>query len=281
MDCCPHCDSCYSWSCNKCKMKTYGFIKGNIIEEDYIFGGSQVEREVLQANGQWFDFLPEYEPQSTDEFETDGCTIYGTENAIEMIMKRKFGINANYSERYIYNLIPIRPPGGSPQVVAEIIRKGGLIEQADLPMVDTFEQYCTPEPMSEKLIKSGQEWLKKYELKHDYLWKTDITIAEQHKILKDALQYSPVGISVSAWNLGPDDTYVDNGEPNNHWCVCFGYEVKDKRFYPLVFDSYDHSIKTLDPNHHIEIAKSYYITPVTTKKKGSLISRLLAWFKGL
>lgn len=262
-------------------MKNYGFIKDQFTEEDYVFGGNQVQREVLQPDGQWGEFLPTYESQSTDNFDTYGCTIYGSENVIEMIMKRKFGIDANYSERYIYNIIPIRPPGGSPQVVAECIRKKGLIDQAELPMVDTFEQYCTPEPMSDKLLKKGQEWINTYELKHDYLWKTDITIAEQHRILMDALQYSPVGISVSAWNLGPEGTYIDQGEPNNHWCVCFGYEIKDNRFYPLVFDSYDYSIKTLDPNHNIEIAKSYYVSPVAIKKKDGFITRLLEWIKSL
>lgn len=234
-------------------MKNFGFINRIIEEVDYLFGNTNITRTVLQPNGQWFDYLPEYECQNI-KFETTGCSLFSATNCVEILLKRQFGISENYSERYLYNLIPIRPPGGDPHIVAESIRKFGLIKQEILPMVDTFEEYITPTPMTQEFINLGKNWLKSHWFKHEYLWKNEPNLKKRNKILKNALQYSPVIVSVTAW-IAENDVYRDYGQPNNHLCVCIGYE--DDNF--IVFDSYDHSIKKLDILHHIEVAKAYYI----------------------
>jgi hypothetical protein len=264
-------------------MKNYGFIKGNIEQEDYVFGGSHFQGDVLRPDGDWTSLVPEYEAQSTDAFDTYGCTIFTTDNALETIMKCKFGVTANYSERYQYNLIPVRPPGGSPQAVAENIREFGVVDQALYPMTQTFEEYTQPEPIDPEMVKQGKKWLESYELVHDYIWKRQLPIQAQNSLLKEALKYSPIGISVTAWSLSDEGYYVDNGEPNNHWTLLIKLWEKNGKIYRDVFDTYDHSIKTLDPDHNIEIAKSYYINPAKKKveKPNSALSNLLAWFKGL
>lgn len=262
----------------------YGFVRGTVEDEDYVFGSSQIDREVLQPDGQWDGFLPEYEPQFNRNFDTYGCTIFGTLNALEILMLHRFGVRADYSERYIYNLVPVRPPGGSPQSVAECIRKSGLINQELLPMTDTLDEYSTPVPVGQEYLDLGRKWLDAYDLAHDYLWRSAPDKRKRDEILKEALRYSPVGVSVSAWMPLADGTYEDGGRPNNHWCVCVGYDTDGPLTYFHVFDSYDHEVKRLSAFHAIEMAKSYYVTPAKIQSKDekkSLWKAFLAWIKGV
>ena len=69
----------------------FGFQKETICPDHYILGGlSKVPRVVYQPNGDWRSFLPKYEPQA-ENYETWGCAVWGTQNAIEILFKRVFG----------------------------------------------------------------------------------------------------------------------------------------------------------------------------------------------
>lgn len=238
----------------------YGFIKNEVEEEAYVFGSGELPREILREDGQWDDFLPEYEPQFNLNFDTSACTIFGTINAVEILEKRIFNTSPNYSERFHYNLIPLRPPGGDPHAAAESVRKRGMVDQELLPMTETFNEYILPEPMPRSIIQKGTEWLQTHEFGHEYLWRGNPSQEAKNSLLKGALQYSPVGVSVTAWQMGPDGLYVDGGRPNVHWCVLIGYRYRDDgAFIRRVFDTYDHEVKELDPSHNIEVAKRYHL----------------------
>jgi len=234
------------------------------VEQDnqYIFGNRTLPRILLQEDGQWHKYLPVYEPQYNANFDTSACTIFGTVNAVEILEKRVFGTSPNYSERFHYNLIPIRPPGGDPHDAAESIRNRGMIEQDALPMTPTFGEYILPEPTPKNLLDLGKKWLETHDFGHEYLWRIEPSIAKRNAILKEALRYSPIGVSVTAWNLADDGTYEDRGDSNNHWCVLIGYEEKNDKFYPIIFDSYDHEVKKLSSDHHIKVAKRYHLNKI-------------------
>lgn len=236
----------------------YGYHSSLIESDHYVFGASSLPKDILQADGNWEKYLPVFESQAVN-FESDGCVPFGTIHAVVILMKKIFGGDFDYAERYIYNLANITPPIGSdPHAVAELIRKQGVITQALLPMTTTLTEYMTPRPMTATYLAEGSQWLTEHSFGHEWVWTNNPTRQVRIALLKEALQYSPVCLCVTAWHQKGDGTYEDLGQPNNHWVCCFKMDGDS----PVIFDSYSHDgspIKTLDPDHHIEMAKRYYI----------------------
>jgi hypothetical protein len=66
-----------------------GFIKEDLKPEDYTLGASPLIKGVLQADGQWDEFLPTDERQSGRRIETMACTCFSCLNVLETLAKRK------------------------------------------------------------------------------------------------------------------------------------------------------------------------------------------------
>lgn len=263
------------------QLLNYGFVEPQIADDHYVLGGARsLPKIVLQADGRWGKFLPTYEPQFGAGWDSEGCTVWGTENAAEILVKKIYGLEANFSERFIYNLIPVRPPGADPHTVAECIRDRGLIEEALLPMTKTFEEFCTPEPMDAQLLIRGQQWLLKNIFGHEWVFQGAVAKEQRIALMKEALRYSPLGVSVTAWFRGDDGIYRDNGQPNCHWCVCYDYDEAKQAW--LIFDSYDQSVKLYSYESDIKFCKRYSLMPGTGKptEKPSWIVRLLEFIFG-
>lgn len=241
---------------------------------DYIFGASSVPRIPYRPDGNWEDYLPKYEPQA-ENYETSGCTVWGALNQLEILHKYLYGTEPNYSERFTYILAGVNPSyGGDPNRAYESIRKDGVIDQEYLPVPATLAEFLTPKPMDKGNEVRGQRWLNMYEYKHEWVWYTPSASPEDRITrLKEALQYSPLGVSVSAWYL-KDGKYVDNNRQNNHWCVL--YKIDDQGMW--VFDSYDHSKKCLALDHKITRVKRIYINKKTVRalrKHKSILEAIL------
>ncbi|MDI6820924.1 MAG: hypothetical protein QMD65_01970 [Patescibacteria group bacterium] len=255
-------------------MKNYGFIPDKIEPEHYIFGSSSIPQIILEENSQWDKYLPLYEPQF-ENFETWGCTVWGTLNAIEILHKRLFNIEPNYSERFLYILAGVREPGSTPHLIAETIRKNGLINQEELPITETYEEFIKPDPMSKLYLSKGEDWLSQYEIKHE--WVSD----KSFEGLKEALKYSPFGIAVYAWAVNSEGLfYRPMGAKDSHWCVLFGYV---DGLYWKVFDSYDQSIKYLTWNFGFNYVKRYYLRKkeVWETQKKNWFQKFVEWLKRL
>lgn len=246
-------------------MKNYGYIPSKIDATHWQFGASNAPKDLLQLDRNWQPYLPKYEPQAVN-FDTFGCGVFGTLNVLEILMKKIFGYDYNYAERYQYNLVGINPPIGSdPHIVAETIRKNGLLLEEILPMTTTLEEYKTPRPMVEPYLSQGQKWLTEHSFYHEWVFTNSPAKEARIALIREALQYSPLALSVTAWYPQVDGMYPDNGQPNSHWVTCFAMDGDS----PLIFDSYaqdGNPIKKLSPDHHIEMCKRYYIgigqTPV-------------------
>ena len=257
-------------------MKNYGLdiSKIQIKPEDYKFG-SNIPLDVLKHDGQWDDYLPTYEPQA-ENYETWGCTVWGTQNQIECLMKFAYGIEPNYDERYNYNLVELTEPGGDPQNVYQSIRDNGLVEGM-FPPTSTYEEFSKPRPMDELSLIVGKKWLKEYELTHE--WITPSNPEKMKELIVSALMYSPVALSVTAWTQDENGLYIDRGFQNNHWTLCYGYRDTPEGVVLKIFDSYDHSKKELHPNHFVYFAKRIAIKKkVVEVKKKNLFSQLWQWF---
>ena len=235
--------------------RKYGFDESLVVvkPEDWIrLGGVG---ETIRPDGVWP--LVEYEAQA-DLTETCRCTIYGMMSQIEMYIKAVWGFEPNYAERFTASLLGITCPGANPNDAYESARKVGLVEESDLPDATTIEELTLSQKDIDKYMSFARRWLTEYSLNHWWLPDTSKSaIIEQ-------LEACPVGVAVTAW-YEEDGVYVDRGLPNSHWCVAFAPADYKGRKTVKVFDTYDHSVKILHPDHRISFAKAITVTKAPIK----------------
>lgn len=239
--------------------KQYGLLEDLVELGAYIFGGAKVPSIPYQEDGNWEAYLPTFEHQKTKaREETSGCTVFGSLSQIETLYKRLYGTEPNYSERFTYLNVPIDPGhGADPQAVYETIRRHGLVDESQLPMTETLEDYLDDSDITGSLRAKGQYWLTRHEFLHEWLW----TFRPDNylDVLREALKTSPLGVSVSAWNK-QGDVYVSTGKVNNHFCLLYKF---DKDGHPWVYDTYENAKKKLAKDHNIRRAKRIWINRKT------------------
>ncbi len=265
------------------KIKSKGSLKnfGLVLSKEpdkraYVLGSLALPFVVLKEDGQWDQFMPKYEPQFNDEFDSDGCTVWGSLNALEFLVKYLTNVDQNYSERFNYILAKVRPPGADPHQVIESIRDNGVIAEALLPFLKTqsFAEFLKPNPMTRNLLDEGMKF--PYEIQHEYVWAPGSSITKEQKVafIKAALKTSPIGVTVTAWFENDNGVYVDENQPNTHWCVCFGWNDQKRAW--KIFDSYDQSVKLYSFDSQIDIAKRFHLEKNNYLPKLSLIGQILA-----
>jgi hypothetical protein len=242
----------------------------------YIFGADNVPYVPYQPDGNWEAFLPKYEPQA-ENYETYCCTVWGTQNAIETLHKRLYGKEPNYSERFTALMAGLDGYKGiDPHITCESIRHDGLVDQDECPIPETWGEFFNRAILTGSLIAKGQYWLQKNEFKHEWLW--DKKPDNWKSVLKNAIITSPIGVSVTAWRE-MDGVYVSDSGGNNHWVMA--YKIADYGKYKdcvHIFDSYDHSLKVLHPDHNIRRAKRIWLnkkTPSAMKKHISILQAII------
>src|SRR3990167_4802380 len=205
------------------QIKNYGLdpiaTEASMTPEDYVFGDNKLEDRfasltVIRPDGQWDAYLPPYEEQSFSWGDTFHCTVFGTENAIQMLAKAKYDYVEEFTERYLGVLAGITQQGGSPHTVAEKWRSYGNLAYQFLPFegVGSWREFNSPNPMTQALVAEGRRWLTKFSIGHD--WIRDFSPA----IIKEALKYSPLGVGVYAWPP-PDSNGIYHKPPgvtDNH-----------------------------------------------------------------
>jgi hypothetical protein len=251
----------------------YGLLENLQEFTAYVLGGSKTPFVPYNESGDWEQWLPRYENQTTKlGDETSGCTVWASQNQLETLYRFLYNEEPNYAERFNYILAGVVPNrGGDPQSAHESIRKDGVIDNRFLPMTDSLEDFMDKSDITGSLLAQGQYWLKRHEYKHEWLWTK--RPANYIEILKDALQTSPIAVSVSAWNLVGDE-YVSYGDVNNHYCLL--YKIEDG--HPWVFDSYDHSKKKLSKDHNIRRAKRIWLnkrTPRAMRRHVSILQSIV------
>ena len=226
----------------------YGYKPDIESPEDYKFGGFNFPTQPLQENGQWDDHLPAVEQQNIN-FETNGCVSFATTSIIEILHKRRFENEPNYSDRYVIVGSETDPnSGNTPKRVADTIRKTyGNVEEKLYPFTDTFEEFF--KPLETGIIWQGKGWLKRYTFGYE-------KVLGHPEVMKEALKSSPLGVAVYAWQEEGDYYVRPEGYPDVHYCVLYGYE--DKKFWK-VFDSYEGNLKKLAWDFKFNIVNRYYI----------------------
>ena len=245
---------------------SYGFIHEPLEPEAWVFGSaslpSYATKEILQPDGNWEAFLPVEEQQNQHGLETMACTVFATLNICEIIIKRKYNLDVNFSDRWLAWASDISPTGANPQKIAETLRQGGVPNQGDWDFTSDLRKwedfYQTPPA---KLIALARAFLSTWDFKH-------YVVPGNKEAIKDALKFSPVGMSVSAWTRS-GDVYDQRGA-ENHWCMTFGINDNYK-----MFDSYDSFKKLYSKDAKIAIAKGYYIGKKVNVERAYLFTDLL------
>ncbi len=245
------------------------FIETPIFADEYIFGSnSKIQGDILRFDGDWRGFTPPFEDQFKNGIESMSCTVYGTLNAIEILLKDQFGYAEDYAERFISTLAGTTHNGNSPHKVAETIRNYGLIEESRLPFstdIRTWEEYYASIPLNLKI--EGKHWLRDWKFGHDWVITRDTPKADKNELLTDALKFSPVGVSVFGW-ASDKDVYVKAGS-DNHWTLLVYGDVN----YWYVLDSYAPYIKKLSKDYDFGFAKRYSVDRVTKSWLQDLFER--------
>lgn len=259
--------------------KNYGFRPENVrLDSDHYHLGAARSLPAVEVNPSrdWTAYAPSFEAQAPG-FETDGCTVFGTLHCLAALETHMTGRRPNYAERFTYVNAGVSPDGGGdPHAVAESVRTQGVVPQEMLPMTATLDEFPTPNPMTEQYLSAGREWLTERAFGHEWVFTGGQSRAARTALMRQALAYSPLGVSVSAWQIGPAGTYVDAGLPNNHWVSVFR-EAEDGW---LAFDSYEKAWKTIDFDHNIGFCKRYSLRAaapaVPPARGGCLLSRLFS-----
>lgn len=240
----------------KQKHKNFGLrIDPIVIEKDYVLGSfGSLGGDVLQPSGQWFDYLPKDEVQNLNGIEPFACVTFSTFNALETLIRRLFGVERNYSDRFLATMSgTAAQKGNSLQTVAETLRHQGAPLESLWPLdisINTFEKFYAPIPDSVRTI--ALEFIAEFDYKHEYVPTDPIS-------LKKALTYSPLNVATFAW-LQDSTTglyYVPKGYPANHSPMLYGYEEGVSWF---IFDSYDNTHKKMRWDTQFAQAKRHKLT---------------------
>ncbi len=252
----------------------HGYIQPVIKPEDYRFGSGQIKTaQLLQLDGDWIGFLPVEENQDLNGIETYNCTAFAITDQTEIYMKRKFGIAANYSARFLGLMAGSKPPGNDPNVVYEAARKNGFIPEEMCPFSEDIKSaadyFSWKGVDKEACIAEGKRWLSEYEFFHDWVADGKETTID---IMKVALQYSPLCAAVYAWAIDGKGIYVRMGK-DTHWSTFF--RIDD---YVNDFDSYDPHLKKLILNFCFKYVKRISIEKQATQQEINIFQRILSAF---
>jgi hypothetical protein len=267
--------------------KNYGFIAPARDDRNFVFGDGQLEDVVLRPDGQWADCLPLFEAQSHNGFDTMNCWNFSTQKCLKTLLIEKGyeGKDIDYSERYICVLAGGTPNGGSPANACDAIRHYGVIPDSMLPFsanINSFWEFDSPRPMQQKYIDAGKKWLNAYDYSYDFvktsygiwLWKFVKGIISgknqlsgmQQNMIKDALRYSPLGVSVCAWKFRNGLAYKNSWDRDNHWIELYGYV--DGQYW-LLYDNYSDSLIKAEWNYPFGFIMRYSV-----KKKNDMLKTI-------
>src|SRR3990167_4049391 len=263
-------------------MKNYGLIIPEIQpNQDYVLGGfNSIGGTELQPDGQGGSLLPEVEYQLNKlGFDAIACASFGTLSALEILALRVYGQTRNWSDRFLAKTSDTQPNGNSPHKVAETLRKLGVPNEIDYPFskeIKTWVEFYADIPKA--IYSLAIAFLNEFNFKHEY-------VVTKPDYLKQALKYSPVGISVTAWFKRENGLYYfPEGQTNNHWVVLVGYKENE---YWIIYDSYnvagegDSVIKKVEWNAQFAVAKRFSLERQVVSEKSwvkYLVDLVLAAF---
>lgn len=227
-----------------------GFIYRAPEPEDYDQNGPvRLGGSVIRPDGQWDAFLPT--PEEQDKYtQTMSCASFNTLKPVQALQKQEFGDITNWSDRALASWSGTTASGNDPHTVAETLRKQGTVYELDWPNtpdLNTIGKYLQTPPYDLN-VQAQVKFRGQYNFGHQY-------VGTDPQSMKNALQFSPLGVDVFAWNMSDNDNiYHREGRQSGHWVMIYGY-VPGK--YWKCLDSYPPFQKKLAWDFGFTMVKEY------------------------
>lgn len=253
-----------------------------ISDKDYVFGSGQVKGTVLRPDGDWRNFLPPAEAQRRNGVESSACFVEAEQHALATILEEQYGIlDSNFAARFNLIYSNATPDGGDPLRAAQTFRDYGLIPDSMLPFseeIKSWEEFRSFKGSNERLCQEeGRAWRAKWEPKYDIVVTREMEVKTKYAVLKEALKYSPIPVSVYGGNFD-DGASKPPGVWDTHLVELIYIDDKN---YPYVFDTYEPYVKKLAPLYNFDFGMRFTLEKNTVEQQISLIQRLLALARSL
>lgn len=232
-------------------MNYKGLIIKPLSPTDYRFGA--LGDTPINPGGHWGSWLPPAEDQDINGIEPYDCTSNGTLNCIEILGRFNYQDTTEWSKRFLAKTSGTTINGNDPTTVAQTLRKTGCVNETTWPTdssIMSFAQFY--ESIPSPYLTLALDFIDQYDFGYEFL--TSFTQAA----LLQALEYSPLGVGVYAWQLDPATGYYVNpsGLPAEHFVCLYDYVEND---YWLVYDSYDQNVKKLAWDFPFVLGLRYYL----------------------
>lgn len=190
-------------------VKQTGFIEQAPRPTDYLAG--TLPYEVRLLNGDWKDYLPEYEKQFKDfSFDTMSCTTFSFLNVLEtqlnylldnlllsheqvsFLTANDYIQNGkiNFSDRALAIMSDTTFRGNTFVNVADTARTLGLVPESMLPFGgNSFNEYHNKNLISQEIKNLGKEFLKHFSIFYEFVGFNDYDKELKHVPLQIAVPY--------------------------------------------------------------------------------------------
>ena len=220
---------------------------------DHIMGAEEhFNWKKIKESGNW---TPEAEVSAMEiqkgaMVETMDCTKYGLNNAIQMLVKAKYNLNWNISNKYPGKFKMTSRRGNTLTQQLKIFKQYGIIFEEECPCdldKENWDSYHGFIPDND-MITLGKTRMEEWIFGWDSVWVNETS-------LREAAKYSPLYLAGYAW-AKRGMLYYSAGMPNH----CF---VGANKIQNIARDSYSPFIKNLAPEY-----KYYYVKRLYIAKKG-------------
>lgn len=261
------------------------FIYPEIKDEDYKFGSGELTGTPLRPDADWRNYLPPEEDQNVRGIESSACYVEASQHTIATLEDEQFGeVGNNYASRFNALLSAGTVTGGDPLRGGDSIRHDGLIPDAEMPFGDSitsWNDFHSWKGVSESLARAmGKEYLNKKIVGYDIVCQRGEPVTTKYLKLRQALQYSPCPVSVTAWYENDGVYYKPDGLRDNH-LVELVYIDADN--HPYIRDTYAPYMKKLEANFNFDFGMRWSVEKQTPQKKtiwSDLLNSLLYLFTG-
>ncbi len=155
-------------------------------------GITGMSKVILRPDRDYRAFIPKAEYQNLGGFDRMDCVARSAWDVIETLLKVKFGITMNFSDRYTAKMSGTSATGNDFYSVAQSIRAlhGGVPEEKWPDTTVSFAEYY--KAVAAEVVALGQELLPAWEISFEAVWDTIDGLWE-------ALQYGPLQVGIFAY----------------------------------------------------------------------------------
>lgn len=235
----------------------------------WVLGGGNTDSEVINPTKDWREYNPQPEYQNRG-FEPYACVLFTILNCVETLIYFKYGVIANFSDRFLAAGVGTQWGGTTPQKGAEFLRKHGVPQEHQYPYVADQAEFFQTIP--KKIERLAKEFTAQWEFSHEFVQPTP----DQ---LSFALKLSPLLISVPAWFERNGKYYRPDNYQDNH-ATTLVFEQPNE--YRQVFDSYadnqgDPALKELEWGVLPMVAKRFSVNKRKTPALNWDWRKLFCW----